>query len=199
MVSATEPRLFCVPQPPVDDESAPRWNPPDGAPPGPWTIETAYRFCERMATTHYENFPVASRFLPSHLRPNVMAIYAFARTADDFADEPRYENRRVESLDRWEQLLELCYHRDVAHPVFLALRDTVRRHNIPIGPLKALLTAFRMDLTKKRYASFDEGNGLRFTKGELTLEDLARLAGQGEPPLVSGKQELIENVINQYL
>ncbi|MBP7569231.1 MAG: xylose isomerase, partial [Acidobacteria bacterium] len=55
------------------------------------------------------------------------------------------------------------------------------------------------DLTKKRYASFDEGNGLRFTKGELTLEDLARLAGQGEPPLVSGKQELIENVINQYL
>jgi phytoene/squalene synthetase len=95
-----------------------------------------------MATTHYENFPVASRFLPAHLRPHVMAIYAFARTADDFADEPRYENRRVESLDRWEQLLEAAYHRDVAHPVFLALRDTVRRHNIPIGPFKALLTAF---------------------------------------------------------
>ena len=106
MVSATEPRLFCVPPPPADDETGPRWNPPDGAPPGPWTVETAYRYCERMATTHYENFPVASRFLPSHLRPNVMAIYAYARTADDFADEPRYENRRVESLDRWEQLLE---------------------------------------------------------------------------------------------
>lgn len=56
------------------------------------------------------------------------------------------------------------------------------------------------DLTKKRYASFDEGDGLRFTKGELTLEDLAGLATKyGEPPLVSGKQELIENVINQYL
>ena len=56
------------------------------------------------------------------------------------------------------------------------------------------------DLTKKRYASFDTGDGLRFSKGELTLEDLARLAAAGgEPPLVSGKQELIENVINQYL
>ena len=64
MVSATEPRLFCVPPPPADDETGPRWNPPDGAPPGPWTVETAYRYCERMATTHYENFPVASRFLP---------------------------------------------------------------------------------------------------------------------------------------
>lgn len=155
MVSATEPRLFCVPPPP-DSDSDTRWNPPDGAPPGPWTIETAYRYCERMATTHYENFPVASRFLPSHLRPHVMAIYAFARTADDFADEPRYETRRVEALDRWEQLLEACYHREVQHPVFFALRDTVRRHNIPIGPFKALLTAFRMDQTKKRYATFAE-------------------------------------------
>ncbi|MCA9692074.1 MAG: squalene synthase HpnC, partial [Myxococcales bacterium] len=75
---------------------------------------------------------------------------------DDFADEPRYHNRRVESLDRWQQLLEACYHREVSHPVFLALRDTVRRHNIPIGPLKDLLTAFRMDLNKHRYGTFRE-------------------------------------------
>src|SRR5690606_14484355 len=91
-----------------------------------------------------------------HLGPNIMAIYAFARSADDFADEPRYEGRRVEALDAWQELLEGCYHREVHHPVFAALRDTVRSHNIPIAPFKALLTAFRMDLTKKRYATFSE-------------------------------------------
>lgn len=150
-------RLFAVP--PMDDgqddfDRLP--DPPDGAPPGPWTKEAAYRYCERLATSHYENFPVASRFVPAPLRPHVWAIYAFARTADDFSDEPRFQGRRRECLDGWEQYLEAAYHRDVDHPIFLALRDTVRRHNIPIGPLKALLTAFRMDLTKHRYASFPE-------------------------------------------
>ena len=154
MVSATKPDLYAVPMPSgADGRDLPA---PDGAPPGPWTLETAYRYCERMATTHYENFPVASRFLPAHLRPHVYAIYAFARTADDFADEPRFAGRRREALDQWETLLETAYHQDIQHPVFLALRDTVRRHNIPIGPLKALLTAFRMDLTKHRYGSFAE-------------------------------------------
>jgi squalene synthase HpnC len=156
MVNATEPRLYCVPPGPEADDTSETFAPPDGAPPGPWTTESGYRYCERMAASHYENFPVASKFLPSHLRPHVAAIYAFARTADDFSDEPRFEGRRGAALAAWEQLLECCYHRDVQHPVFIALRDTVRRHNIPIGPLKALLTAFRMDLTKHRYASFAE-------------------------------------------
>ncbi len=156
MVSATEPRLYAVPTSAYTVGEAEAPPAPDGAPAGPWTIDSAYRYCERMATTHYENFPVASRFLPAHLRPHVMAIYAFARTADDFADEPRFEGRRVEALDAWEELLEASYHREVQHPVFVALRDTVRHHNIPIGLLKALLTAFRMDLTKKRYSTFHE-------------------------------------------
>jgi len=84
MVSATEPRLYCVPARPESDDDSPRFAPPDGAPPGPWTSTNAYRWCERMAATHYENFPVASKFLPAHLRPHIAAIYAFARTADDF-------------------------------------------------------------------------------------------------------------------
>lgn len=155
--SHTTPRLFAVPNDAtLEDHVDTLPEAPDGAPPGPWTKEAAYRYCERMATNHYENFPVASRFVPAPLRPHVWAIYAFARTADDFSDEPRFEGRRREALDRWELYLETCYHRDVDHPVFLALRDTVRRHNIPIGPLKALITAFRMDLTKARYASFQE-------------------------------------------
>jgi len=156
MVNATEPRLYCVPATASADVESEGFSPPDGAPPGPWTRDNAYRWCERMAATHYENFPVASKFLPAHLRPHIAAIYAFARTADDFADEPRFEGRRREALDAWEQLLEGCFHREVQHPVFLALRDTVRRQNIPIGPLKALLTAFRIDLTKHRYATFGE-------------------------------------------
>lgn len=155
-VSATEPKLYCVPIESRTDDLSDGFAPPDGAPPGPWTTESGYRWCERMASSHYENFPVASKFLPAHLRPHVAAIYAFARTADDFADEPRFEGRRNEALNAWEDLLEACYHRDVQHPVFIALRDTVRRHNIPIGPLKALLTAFRMDLTKRRYTSHAE-------------------------------------------
>ena len=155
MVNATKPRLYAVQRADLDDRGLPR-TAPDGAPPGPWTEESAYRYCERMATSHYENFPVASRFVPAHLRPNVWAIYAFARTADDFADEPRYDGRRREALDAWEALLEAAYHGPAEHPVFIALRDTVRRHNIPIGPLKALLTAFRMDLTRQRYGSFAE-------------------------------------------
>jgi hydroxysqualene synthase len=155
-MNATEPRLYCVPELLQTDDTSENFSPPDGAPPGPWTVETGYRWCERMASSHYENFPVASKFLPAHLRPHVAAIYAFARTADDFADEPRFEGRRNAALSGWEQLLETCYHRDVQHPVFIALRDTVRRHNIPIGPLRALLTAFRMDLTKHRYTTIGE-------------------------------------------
>jgi squalene synthase HpnC len=156
MVNATEPRLYCVPTQTADDDQSERFSPPDGAPPGPWSVAAGYRWCERMASTHYENFPVASKFLPPHLRPHVAAIYAFARTADDFADEPRFEGRRSQALAAWEHLLDSCYHREVQHPVFIALRDTVRRHNIPIGPLRALITAFRMDLTKHRYATFGE-------------------------------------------
>ncbi|WP_146660396.1 squalene synthase HpnC [Enhygromyxa salina] len=154
--SHTTPRLFAVPLAHPRDEVDALPDSPDGAPPGPWTKEAAYRFCERLATSHYENFPVASRFVPAPLRPHLWAIYTFARTADDFADEPRFEGRRRQAIDAWEQYLEACYHRDVEHPVFMALRDTVRRHNIPIGPFKALLMAFRMDLTKHRYASFAE-------------------------------------------
>ncbi|MCA9713411.1 MAG: squalene synthase HpnC [Myxococcales bacterium] len=129
---------------------------PDGARRGGWSLEDSYAYCERLASAHYENFPVASRFVPAPLRPHVTAVYAFARTADDFADEPRYEGRRVEALNEWEQLLERSYHEEAEHPVFIALRDTVRRHDIPITPFQCLLTGFRMDVGRRRYRTFDE-------------------------------------------
>jgi squalene synthase HpnC len=124
---------------------------PDDAPAGPWQLEGSYRYCERIATERHESFPVASKFIPSRLRPSVWAIYAFARIADDFADEPRFEGRRDESLDRWERLLERSQFEDLDHPVFLALRDTVRKHQIPVQPFHSLMTAFRMDMQRTHY------------------------------------------------
>jgi squalene synthase HpnC len=153
-VSAAEARLYAIP---AADCTGPvsEWA-PDDAPAGPWSLGAAHEYCERIATSRHENFPVASRFVPSALRPHVWAIYAFARIADDFSDEPRYEGRRHESLDRWERLLDLCYRDDVDHPVFLALRDAVRAHDIPIADFKSLLTAFRMDLKRSHYTTFKE-------------------------------------------
>lgn len=117
----------------------------------------AYEFCMRMARDHYENFPVASLFIPRQKRPHVAAIYAFARTADDFADEGNLQPfERLEKLDEWERKLDACYAGTAEHPVFVALAETVRLHNIPRGPLAALLEAFRMDVTKRRYADFGE-------------------------------------------
>jgi squalene synthase HpnC len=122
----------------------------------PYSLERAFAYCERMARGHYENFPVASRFVPARLRPYVWAIYAFARSADDFADESRYAGRRAEALAYWEEQLHRCYHGEAEHPVFVALRETVDQCNIPIQPMQALLTAFDMDLTVNRYATFEQ-------------------------------------------
>ena len=88
--------LQSVPRPP-----APWLDPPAG----PWTVERAYAYCEEFARAHTESFPVASRFVPAEVRPHLVALYAFARSADDFADEPEYEGRRAEALDRWESAL----------------------------------------------------------------------------------------------
>lgn len=152
--SHSQAHLYAVPTEDVGDDLS-AWA-PDDAPAGPWTLDGAYRYCERLANDHYENFPVASRFVPGELRRHVWAIYAFARTADDFSDEPRFEGQRRVCLDRWERLLDLAYRQDVDHPVFLSLRDTVRTHQIPLTPFKALLTAFRMDLSQRNFSTFVE-------------------------------------------
>ncbi|MBK8240656.1 MAG: squalene synthase HpnC [Deltaproteobacteria bacterium] len=183
MVAATEPRLYSVGVSLAPGDAEVEVAPPDGAPPGPWTVASGYHWCERVAASHDENFPVASRFLPAYLRPHVAAIYAFARTADDFADEPRFEGRRAQSLDAWEALLEDCYRREVQHPVFIALRDTVRAHHIPIGPLRALLTAFRMDLVKHRYGTFGELLELCANSANPVGELVLLVHGHREPEL----------------
>jgi squalene synthase HpnC len=94
--------------------------------------------------------------VPSRLRPYVWAVYAFARSADDFADEARYAGRRAEALGFWEDQLERCFHGEAEHPVFIALRETIEKCNIPIQPLRDMLTAFEMDLSVNRYGTWQE-------------------------------------------
>jgi hydroxysqualene synthase len=113
-----------------------------------------FAYCEAVARAHHENFPVGSAFLPRALRPHMAALYAFARVADDFADEPAFAGRRAAELDRWEDLLFGCFHGDSEHPVFIALTETVRRFDLPLAPFTDMLAAFRMDLRSRRYATF---------------------------------------------
>jgi hydroxysqualene synthase len=129
---------------------------PDDAPPGDWSMDDSYAWCECLAERGYENFPVARRLLAGSRRRDLSAIYAYASVIDDIADEDRFEGRRREALAEWEQLLEDAFHRDVTHPVFVAVRDTARRHTLPIHPFAEMLSAARMDLTKRRYLSFAE-------------------------------------------
>src|SRR2546426_4921598 len=115
------------------------------------SLREARAFCARLAREHYENFPVASWLVPARVRPAVQAIYAFARVADDFADEDVHEGRRLERLDEWQGMLDDCFRGVAIHPVFVSLRAAVERFGLPRQPFVDLLAAFRMDVTRRRY------------------------------------------------
>ncbi len=116
-----------------------------------WGLAEARAYCRRLTRSHYENFQVASWFLPKELRPHFHSIYAYCRWADDLADEVPEAGRSELLLDWWEGLLRDCYAGHARHPVFVALRDTVERFEIPSDPLADLLTAFRRDQRQTRY------------------------------------------------
>ncbi len=115
-------------------------------------LAEAYAYCARLAHTHYENFTIASWLMPSEMRPHMHAIYAYARMADDFADE----DRDISRLDEWEELLDGCYAGEPRHPVFVALADTVHRFDIPREPFADLLVAFRSDVNFQGFETLDE-------------------------------------------
>ena len=117
----------------------------------------AFAHCEALARSHYENFPVASLALPGRIRPYVAAIYAFARTADDFADEgERTPDERLALLDAWEAKLHSAYEGDATDPVFIAVMATAEETGMPKQLLLDLLHAFRMDVTVRRYRTFED-------------------------------------------
>ncbi len=119
-------------------------------------IDGAVLFCERLASRHYENFPVASRLLPRHTRRHVAVLYAFARIADDFSDEAEYEGVRRQRLEDWRRQLWAIGKEPPRHPVFLAMEESLRQLDLPREPFDDLLSAFLQDVDKRRYASFDE-------------------------------------------
>jgi squalene synthase HpnC len=119
------------------------------------TVDEAFAFCEKRVRAHYENFPVGM-MVPREKRRYVHALYAYARAADDFADEPMYEGMRAEKLDQWEARLHAAYAGSADDPIFIALAATVRDLDIPKPLLLDLLSAFRQDTVKQRYETWDE-------------------------------------------
>ncbi|MBS1791126.1 MAG: squalene synthase HpnC [Acidobacteria bacterium] len=129
--------------------------------PSALSVEDAFAFCQRLTQSHYENFPVGSLLVPKPLRKHVYSIYAFARTADDFADEgyetgELTEAKRLAALEDWQQKLEQSFVGKTDHPVFIALAATVKELGLPIQLFSDLLSAFKQDVVKRRYANFDE-------------------------------------------
>ena len=117
--------------------------------------EVARRYTRWLATHHYENFNVVSWLLPKALHQDFYNVYAYCRWADDLGDEVRDAARALELLHWWERELDACYEGKPAHPVFVALHETIVAKDIPKQPFADLLKAFRQDQTVKRYSNWD--------------------------------------------
>ena len=118
------------------------------------TLEEAQAWCKHLATTHYENFHVATFFLPAGLRPHFHSVYAFCRTSDDLGDEVADTANATRLLGTWRGMLQQCFAEPAAsrHPVFVALQPTIAARSLPIEPFDDLITAFEWDQTHTHHA-----------------------------------------------
>lgn len=124
-----------------------------------WTEAQAFDYCRALTKAHYENFPVGSLLMPRELQPAIHSLYAFMRTADDFSDEDRKAGdgqERLAYLNAWDEMLAECEIGRTQHPIFIALRVTLERYQLPVQWLRDLLTAFKMDCTVNRYKTYEE-------------------------------------------
>jgi squalene synthase HpnC len=120
------------------------------------TLAEAREYCARLARSHYENFSVATWFLPKRLRQDFYNVYAYCRISDDLGDEVGDTAASLELLDQWQRELDACYDGSPKHPVFVALSETVRTFDIPKHEFSDLLIAFRQDQTVTRFETFDD-------------------------------------------
>ncbi len=144
------------------------------------SLNEAFRYCERLAGSHYENFTVGSLLIPKPLRKHVYAIYSYCRWVDDLGDEPPESLSaslaeagwtpqkgqpsiqgldhagRMRLLDWWEEELQACYAGVPTHPALVALQDTIRTFSIPKDPFLKLIEANRMEQRSDRYATYDD-------------------------------------------
>jgi len=146
-------------QPPLTSSAALGWSRlpaayaiPTSAP----TLDEARAYCARLARMHYENFSVASWFLPRRLRQHFFNVYAYCRISDDLGDEVGDTAASLELLDQWQRELDACYEGTPKHPVFVALSETVREFDIPKHEFSDLLIAFRQDQTITRFETFND-------------------------------------------
>ncbi len=120
------------------------------------TLAEAREYCRRLARSHYENFSVASWFLPERLRQHFFNVYAYCRISDDLGDEVGDADVSLQLLDQWEAELNACYDGNPRHPVFVALAETVREFEVPKREFADLLTAFRQDQRVGSYETFTD-------------------------------------------
>jgi squalene synthase HpnC len=153
--TATQPAI----RPSPDELIARGW---DALPPGyripatPPSLDQAREYCRNLAQTHYENFHVATWFLPAKLQPHFYSIYAYCRISDDLGDEVPDKSAALALLDLWGRELDACYEGRARHPVFVALAETIRVCAIPKEPFADLLVAFRQDQSVSRYETMDD-------------------------------------------
>ena len=163
------------------------------------TLRDAYAICREVAAAHGENFPVASRLLPRAMRPHVAAVYAFARTADDFADEgQRAPAERLRLLAGWRRRLHECADArtprghdgdvDSEEPaetpaIFLALGATIRDCVLPVGLFEDLLAAFEQDVSVSRYDTWDDLLDYCRRSANPVGRLVLRIAGYADPDL----------------
>src|SRR5579883_3354205 len=125
----------------------------------PPSLAEAQAYCKRLATSHYENFSVVTWFLPARLHQHFYNVYAYCRISDDLGDEVGDSQQSLLLMDEWESELNACYAGNPRHPVFVALRETVQKCEIPKEPFVNLLTAFRQDQVVTRYQTFEDVRG----------------------------------------
>ena len=148
------------------------------------TAEKAFEYCEGIARSHYENFPIGW-FVPASIRRYLFAVYAFARTADDFADEEAYRNERTLRLDTYERLLDQAAGGHADEPLFIAIAETLGKTGLPLQLLKNLLVAFRLDVTKRRYRTYSELESYCLYSANPIGRIVLHLSGIDDPELLT--------------
>lgn len=121
------------------------------APSSAISIDAAEAYCRRLAKSHYENFTVVTWLFPRRLRQHLCNLYAYCRWADDLADECPAAPQSLKLLEWWQHQLDAAYAGQATHPVFIALRETIRLCDLPREPCADLLVAFRRDQLQTRY------------------------------------------------
>ncbi len=147
------------------------------------TLAEAQTYCRELAESHYENFHVATWFLPKRLRPHFQSIYAYCRISDDLGDEVGDAQQSLALLDFWNDELDACYQGVTRHPVFVALAETIRVCNIPKTPFADLLVAFRQDQTVTRYRTMEDVFGYCRNSANPVGHLVLYVCGYREPEL----------------